>query len=251
MRKMFFLIPFLVLCSFASLAADLPTGKYVFIDTHTNISGTSSAPPMYIDFPTYSLNSTDGILRSQVPIPLTDTTVVITGAGSSLGGSVGGGAATGLSLYDVLVKEGQFTVSADGSIQYIYQGKTVSLLPGQTSTWTINTTAYSGFTGELIVQHRVTNYGIWDKAKIIMPTPIATATPIPVLCGDVNLDGGVNILDALVIANVAVGKVVSWVDQQRSVKAADVNGDGVIGIVDALMIAQYYVGLIPSLNCRN
>ena len=31
--------------------------------------------------------------------------------------------------------------------------------------------------------------------------------------------------------------------------AADVNCDGTIDIIDALLIAQYYVGLIPSFPC--
>ena len=62
--------------------------------------------------------------------------------------------------------------------------------------------------------------------------------------GDVNSDGGIDIVDALLIAQYYVGLYPENFDQE----AADVKGDGTIDIIDALLIAQYYVGLITSLT---
>jgi len=62
-------------------------------------------------------------------------------------------------------------------------------------------------------------------------------------CGDVNSSDGINIVDALLIAQYYVGLEPENFDQN----AADVNADGNINIVDALLIAQYYVGLITEL----
>jgi hypothetical protein len=58
--------------------------------------------------------------------------------------------------------------------------------------------------------------------------------------GDVNYDGSINIVDALLVAQYYVGLNPQDFNQQ----AADVSGDGSINIVDALLIAQFYVGLI-------
>ena len=60
--------------------------------------------------------------------------------------------------------------------------------------------------------------------------------------GDVNADGVVDIMDALMVAQYSVGLTV-----EIEINVADVNIDGVIDILDALLIAQYYVGLINVL----
>ena len=57
--------------------------------------------------------------------------------------------------------------------------------------------------------------------------------------GDVNNDGTLNIVDALLVAQYYVGLNPSGFDQSL----ADLNSDGQIDIVDALVIAQIYVGL--------
>ncbi len=57
--------------------------------------------------------------------------------------------------------------------------------------------------------------------------------------GDVNGNGSVDIVDALLIAQFYVGLGPSNFDQS----VADVNADGSISVVDALVIAQVYVGL--------
>jgi len=58
--------------------------------------------------------------------------------------------------------------------------------------------------------------------------------------GDVNSDGSINIVDALLIAQYYVGLNPSDFD----ISAADTNCDSSVNIVDALLVAQYYVGLI-------
>jgi endoglucanase len=79
------------------------------------------------------------------------------------------------------------------------------------------------------------------------PTPNTTqaSTPFPTPSnnmGDVNNDGWINIVDALLTAQFYVGIPVVNFDPTR----ADVNEDGRIDIVDALLIAQFYVGIIDS-----
>lgn len=252
--KSCFTVLFVILLTLTfTAAADLPAGKYIFVDTHSNIGGTSDQPQMAIDFPTYSYSTDTGVLRSMVDISLTDQTQVIIGGGISLSGSVGMGAATGLTLYDDLVKDGEFIITADGTVQYYYADQWISLRPGESWNLTVETTSYRGFSGQLIVKHRVTNYGILDKTLITapnLPTPLPTvtatptATPVSLLCGDVNDDGRVDILDALMLAQAYVGAVI-YINKG----AADVDGNGIISIIDALIIAQYYVGLRADLVC--
>ncbi|MBN2737462.1 MAG: dockerin type I repeat-containing protein [Spirochaetales bacterium] len=68
--------------------------------------------------------------------------------------------------------------------------------------------------------------------------------------GDVNNDGSLNIVDALLIAREYVGLS----NPVFYPEAADVNQDGVINIIDALLVAQYYVNPIsiptpfPTIN---
>jgi hypothetical protein len=78
------------------------------------------------------------------------------------------------------------------------------------------------------------------------PTPTSTddpVTPEPTYesnLGDVNDDGSIDIVDALLIAQEYVGLNPSPFNTAN----ADTNCDGGIDIVDALLVAQYYVGLI-------
>ncbi len=60
--------------------------------------------------------------------------------------------------------------------------------------------------------------------------------------GDVNHSGGIDIVDALLIAQRYVGLNPANFDASLS----DVNGSGGTDIVDALLIAQFYVGLITQ-----
>ncbi|MBN2533028.1 MAG: hypothetical protein JXB88_09055 [Spirochaetales bacterium] len=69
---------------------------------------------------------------------------------------------------------------------------------------------------------------------------LSGATVPPVNLGDVNNDGNIDIIDALLVAQYYVG-----LNPRGFVASnADVDRDGSITIVDALLIAQYYVGLI-------
>ncbi|MBN2444232.1 MAG: DUF1593 domain-containing protein [Spirochaetales bacterium] len=66
-------------------------------------------------------------------------------------------------------------------------------------------------------------------------------------CGDVNSDGTVDIVDALLISQYYVNLNPGNFDSS----VADVNSDNSIDIVDALLIAQFYVNLIDELNCQD
>jgi alpha-galactosidase len=63
--------------------------------------------------------------------------------------------------------------------------------------------------------------------------------------GDVNGNGTVDIIDALLVAQYYVGLSPSGFVAAN----ADVNCSGSIDIVDALLVAQYYVGLISNFAC--
>jgi lysophospholipase L1-like esterase len=64
-------------------------------------------------------------------------------------------------------------------------------------------------------------------------------------CGDVDNNGTVDIIDALLVAQDYVGIASTEINRDL----ADVNADGNINIVDALLIAQFYVGIVADLNC--
>jgi hypothetical protein len=74
-----------------------------------------------------------------------------------------------------------------------------------------------------------------------LPTGETTPTPLPSqLDGDVNGNGSVDIVDALLVAQYYVGLG----PDNFNPDVADVNCNDTIDIVDALLIAQFYVGLI-------
>ena len=63
------------------------------------------------------------------------------------------------------------------------------------------------------------------------------------LLGDVNTDGSINIMDALLVSQYYVG-----LDPQNfDPVSGDTDCNGAVNIVDALRIAQYYVGLLSDL----
>jgi hypothetical protein len=71
----------------------------------------------------------------------------------------------------------------------------------------------------------------------VTPDPTPTVTR-----GDVNSNGTIDIVDALLIAQYYVGLNPS----NFNINAADTDCDGDVDIVDALLIAQYYVGLVSG-----
>jgi len=101
-----------------------------------------------------------------------------------------------------------------------------------------------------------------------LPTGTPTPTPEPGNIGDINDDGEVNIIDALLIAQYYVGLEPSPFNTDAvdallvaqdyvglnpvaftNPQMADVNCNSTIDILDALLIAKYYVGIIPEFDC--
>lgn len=76
-------------------------------------------------------------------------------------------------------------------------------------------------------------------ASIIFLNPVTAGA----LTGDVDTNGSVNIVDALLTAQYYVGLELRNFDSV----AADTDCNGNVNIVDALRIAQYYVGLLPAM----
>jgi hypothetical protein len=68
------------------------------------------------------------------------------------------------------------------------------------------------------------------------------------VCGDVDLDGYVTILDAWRVLCVVVG-VCLQPPTPYAVACADVNRDSIVDVLDALLIAQYSAGLPVVLEC--
>jgi aryl-phospho-beta-D-glucosidase BglC (GH1 family) len=95
-------------------------------------------------------------------------------------------------------------------------------------------------------------YGGTTNAPATEPTQAATDEPATTptnsaagLTGDVNSNGVVDIIDALLVAQYYVG-----LDPANfTTDNADASCNGTIDIVDALLIAQYYVGLISGFDC--
>jgi endo-1,4-beta-xylanase len=84
--------------------------------------------------------------------------------------------------------------------------------------------------------------GSANVTSMSITTGGTTQTPQPGTLGDVNADGTINIVDALLTAQYYV----DLNPANFNPDVADTNCDGNINIVDALLIAQYYVGLINS-----
>ncbi len=74
-------------------------------------------------------------------------------------------------------------------------------------------------------------------------TPARTVTPGAPAVGDVDCDGRMNSIDAVLVLQRDADLIASLPCQD----AADVNADGAIDSLDATLILQYDVGLIDSL----
>lgn len=68
--------------------------------------------------------------------------------------------------------------------------------------------------------------------------------PVGILHGDVNVDGAVDISDAMLLAKYYSG-VRELTDRQLA--AADVNGDGAVDVLDVTLLIEYCNGLIDRL----
>ena len=78
---------------------------------------------------------------------------------------------------------------------------------------------------------------------IITDTPLETESDLTV--GDVNNDGKVNVLDAVMVLR-HDANIIKLDDSQ--LKAADVNDDDKVDVLDAVMILRYEAGIIKSFN---
>ncbi len=80
-------------------------------------------------------------------------------------------------------------------------------------------------------------------------SPADTTEPVePVIKGDVNNDGSVDILDAILIQKYA-GEKIQLTDEQ--IHIADVNNDGNADTLDAILIQEYAAGIITEFPNRS
>jgi len=81
---------------------------------------------------------------------------------------------------------------------------------------------------------------------IIFPVFLMAQSSSCALLGDTDGSGTIDIVDALLVAQVYVGIDVA----NYNPLCADTNCNGAVDIVDALLIAQIYVGLLPGAPCE-
>jgi hypothetical protein len=147
---------------------------------------------------------------------------------------------TGSTLDVYFTNDDQVENGMDIQVDYLqYDGTTYQAEDQETNTGVYQDSSCGGSYSEMLQCDGYIRFNVSSTPQVT-PTPVVTGT-----AGDVNNDGTVNIVDALMTAQYYVG-----LNPQGFVSArADVNCDGNITVVDALMIAQYYVGLLNSLNC--
>ena len=101
---------------------------------------------------------------------------------------------------------------------------------------TTNVLQYETSTGTNIF----TRPDLFTIQNINIPTASSTPTPTPTsTLGDVNNDGNITAVDALMALQAASGKIVLTANQKF---AGDITNDGNVTAVDALMILQYASG---------
>lgn len=87
------------------------------------------------------------------------------------------------------------------------------------------------------------------EPMIATSSPADTTEPVePVIKGDVNNDGSVDILDAILIQKYA-GEKIQLTDEQ--IHIADVNNDGNADTLDAILIQEYAAGIITEFPNRS
>jgi len=159
-------------------------------------------------------------------------------------------------LYYVPINWGVAEMVGQRELQFVIQISQV-YYGGENPIWDgTNDFSYQGLGSEyaettfIPIYHngvRVFGQSPTDDDPTPTPTPAPTETPditpetgCDYALGDVNGNGSIDIVDALLVAQYYVGIIPSIFEEC----AADVTGDGTINIVDALLIAQCYVGLI-------
>lgn len=143
--------------------------------------------------------------------------------------------------YVVLLVEGDALPTVDNAIYYI----------DQTTTASTGAITFNVYPMDIAEQKPLTLYITSDKegfSTIKIPMGYAPAGEYdvqPYTLGDVNEDGKINSVDALLNLQASVGKITLSASAKL---AADVNLDGTVNSVDALRILQYSVGKITSFN---
>ncbi len=174
---------FTSLCIGSGSRADtiLPAGQFVFIDHHVHMEGVlleGESRGLMIDFPTYSFDREGRKLSGLVNFAVNDSLLVVYGDGSSLGGAMGGGAATMLgAAYALPYSKGGLTivsVKENGSVTTEYKNETIRLSSGES--WTRITSevrtegGYGGSQSRMNVttMDRIVNYGLLNKTDIVI-----------------------------------------------------------------------------------
>jgi hypothetical protein len=75
---------------------------------------------------------------------------------------------------------------------------------------------------------------------------VLLAAPPPILVGDTNGDGIINIVDVLVVIDWLLGRVPQPAPGSNGFIAGDTNRNGGIDLSDALRIIDFMLGSIPS-----
>ncbi|MBN2738194.1 MAG: hypothetical protein JXR70_14515 [Spirochaetales bacterium] len=145
-------------------------------------------------------------------------------------------------------------VSKQGSTGILYingeeagRNNNVSLSPSDLGFTTFNFIGRSQWSHDPYLNAEIEEFFIYNRhlsASEIRDLALGNNTHAS---GDVNDDGVVNIVDALLIAQRYVNLPVSGIFIEEK---ADVNCSQKIDIVDALLVAQYYVGLIDEFSCE-
>ena len=127
-------------------------------------------------------------------------------------------------------------INTNGEIQWDINGKPIC-----------NATKNQDAPQISITHNSVDAFIIWkdqrNRNTDIYGRKINIRAEVTFLKGDVNEDGSIDIIDALITAQYYVGLNPA---DLTNFEAADVNEDGDIDILDTLLIARYYVGLIDE-----
>jgi hypothetical protein len=151
------------------------SGNVLFFDEHRHVEGTAlggSCGMMMIDFPTYRFDEETRTLSGMLNFEVNDSLKVVYGAGLSLSGDAGGGAATRLTgVYDLPYEDGPLSiwdVREDGTVELVYRGENIKLAAGESwSSENVSVTEESGCKMRRNATDRIVNYGFIDKGSIV------------------------------------------------------------------------------------
>lgn len=156
--------------------AQLPRDQCVFIDHHVHRDGVlleGQGIGLMIDFPTYSFDKEQRKLSGLVNFDVNGSLIAVYGDGQSLGGAMGGGAAT--MLYGVYAlpydSRGLAIRSVDksGAVTILYKNETIVLQPGQEWSNITSGVITSGNDTRInaTTTDRIVNYGLIDKNDVV------------------------------------------------------------------------------------